>query len=138
MPPEKQELEGETQQHSTLIPDEAAAKLACGQHALVGGLVPGQLLPLCSQASQVAAATAASCFLPPNLPFPGAYRSCTIEINHLEIFSAQIRCFTEAEFFKKILVEMFASGIGRKRKNPHFESVKTWQKFIQMWSNALT
>lgn len=49
----------------------------------------------------------------------------------------QSRCFPDTEFFKKILVEMFASGIGRKRKNPHFDPVKTWQKFIQMWSNAL-
>lgn len=54
------------------------------------------------------------------------------------IFFPQARCFPEAEFFRKVLMETFVSGIGRKRKNPHFDSVKTWQKFIQMWSNALT
>lgn len=32
---------------------------------------------------------------------------------------------------------MFASGMGRKKEIPHFDSAKILQQFIWMWSSAL-
>lgn len=75
-------------------------------------------------------------FLPPNLSFSGACKAAQLQSIVLR-FVFQARCFPEAEFSEKVLVEMFASGVGRKKEIPRFDSVKTLQRFIWMPSSAL-
>lgn len=97
-----------------LIPDEVGAQL-CRRHQ-------PQLLVPCKQQA-LAGGPAGSCHhqLPPNAAFSGAGKAAqlkSISLRFLGLFFFQARCLPEAEvFFKKVLVEMFAWGMGRKKKN---------------------